>query len=71
METDHDELWQNVEMALAWYCCGLESWAGPSFKCTCPKQSELEDAAPEALTALLTALEDKSYVGDWKKYLEP
>jgi len=63
METK-DPLWVEVEISLALWCS-----FNNAQKCTCPTQSKLEEASPEALNRLLKALNDNTYSGHWQEFL--
>ena len=63
---NEDPLWVQVEMSIASWCWKNQQLTG---KCGCPSQSQLEQASPEVLTRLLTALNNKDYLGDWEQYL--
>ena len=67
---ESDPLWVQVEIAMSFWCLLQERSSLVDYSCECPGQKLLKESTPEALTSILTALQDGTYTGCWKKYLE-
>lgn len=66
---NEDPLWIQVEISMAMWCA-FSKKSDPNYQCTCPRQDQLQEASPEALTRILSALEENNYSGAWKDYLD-
>jgi hypothetical protein len=69
--SNFEALVEEVELALAIWCYEREQTSLYACGCNCPKFELIEGAAPEALEALLNALNTGAYSGDWERYLGP